>query len=190
MTLVPMTGALESVLFAAGTEGLKIDDLAEILELDRREVLDLCEQLSKRYSEVRGGLQLIELAGHWKLTTRPEHAIYLERMATSPTLSGLSQAALEVLAIVAYRQPIARADIEAIRGVQSDRAIATLVHRRMIIEVARQDSPGRPILYGTTDYFLHTFGLRDLTDLPPLPEEPELDQDLALFQLGDALARD
>ncbi|WDL97098.1 SMC-Scp complex subunit ScpB [Alicyclobacillus sp. ALC3] len=190
MTLLPIAGALESILFAAGSDGLRTDELIEILQLDRGQVLSLCQELSDRYDKQPSGLQLVELAGHWKLTTRPEHAVYLERMATSPTISGLSQAALEVLAIVAYRQPISRADIESVRGVQSDRAVATLVHRRMIVEVGRQESPGRPILYGTTDYFLHTFGLRNLSELPPLPDEPEPLQDLALFQLGDTLARD
>lgn len=185
-----MTGPLEAVLFAAGGEGLRTEELAEVLQLTRVEVVDLCQELAQKYDTSSAGLVLTELAGHWKLVTRPEHAVYLERMATSPTLSTLSPAALEVVAIIAYRQPISRSDIESIRGVQSDRAVATLVHRRMIQEVARQDSPGRPILYGTTDYFLHTFGLRNLEDLPPLPEEPEIDQELALFQLGNVLARD
>jgi segregation and condensation protein B len=111
-------------------------------------------------------------------------------MAAPSTSNTLSTAALEVLAIVAYKQPISRADIEAIRGVQSERAIATLVHRRLIAEVGRQDSPGRPILYGTTDVFLQTFGLRSLEDLPPLPAEPPMPSDLSLFHLTPTLPRD
>ncbi|WDM03095.1 SMC-Scp complex subunit ScpB [Alicyclobacillus cycloheptanicus] len=185
-----MTGPLEAILFAAGSEGLATEEIADILQLSVDESLRLCEELQQALTDRGAGIQLMELAGHWALTTRPEHATYLRRMATSPTASGLSAAALEVLAIVAYRQPVSRMDIESIRGVQSDRAVATLVHRGMIREVGRQDAPGRPILYGTTDTFLQTFGLRSLDDLPPLPAEPELPQDLSLFQFGSTVARD
>lgn len=190
MTLVPLTGPLEAVLFAAGSEGLPTGDIADILQLADEEVLRLCGELRQQLIDRGAGLQLVELAGTWQLVTRPEHAEYLRRMATSPTVNGLSSAALEVLAIVAYRQPVSRMDVETIRGVQSDRAVSTLVHRRMIQEVGRQETPGRPILYGTTDTFLQTFGLRSLDDLPPLPVDPELPQDLSLFQFGATAPRD
>jgi segregation and condensation protein B len=146
--------------------------------------------LQREYDERGAGLAVVELAGSWQLVTRPEHAVYLRRLARTPTATQLSSAALEVLSIVAYKQPISRLDIEQIRGVKSDRAIATLVHRQLITEVGRQDSPGRPILYGTTDTFLQTFGLRSLDDLPPLPQETELPQDVSLFDLRPSLPRD
>ncbi|WP_245575753.1 SMC-Scp complex subunit ScpB [Alicyclobacillus contaminans] len=185
-----MTGPLEAVLFAAGSDGLSLVEIADVLQLSTDEALQVCRELQDQYRDRNGGIELVELAGVWQLVTRPEHAMYLRKLATAPTSSHLSNAALEVLAIVAYRQPISRIEIEAIRGVQSDRAVQTLVHRQLIAEVGRQEGPGRPILYGTTPTFLQTFGLRSLEDLPPLPEEPEIAQDLNLFQLTPALPRD
>lgn len=189
--LVPLIGPLEAVLFAAGSEGLSTEELAHVLQLAEDEVTSLCRSLSESLQTRGSGLMLVELAGTWQLATRPEHVAYLRRMATAPTHTNLSNAALEALAIVAYKQPITRAEVEAIRGVQSDRAIQTLVHRQLITEVGRQEGPGRPILYGTTDHFLTSFGLRKLSDLPPLPPEPEDgEMDLSLFQLAPALPKD
>ena len=189
--LVSLTAPLEAVLFAAGSNGLTTDELAHILELSVAETTEVCQKLQEVLSKRQSGIMLVELAGTWQLATRPDYISYLRRMATSPSSGSLSAAALEALAIVAYKQPITRAEIEAIRGVQSDRAVHTLVHRQLIHEIGRQDSPGRPILYGTTDHFLQTFGLRSLKDLPPLPPEPEnASADLSLFQLTPSLARD
>lgn len=129
------------------------------------------------------------MADTWQLVTRPEYAPYLKRMAQSPMQSTLSNAALEVLAIVAYKQPITRGEIEDIRGVQSDRALATLVHRQLVEEKGRADAPGRPILFGTTVDFLRQFGLKSLQELPPLPENMGHD-DISLFQLPTERARD
>jgi segregation and condensation protein B len=188
--ILPMLGALEAILFAAGSEGVTDEELAEILQLPVHECRSLCESLQEAYDERGSGLQVVQLGGSWQLLTRPEHAVYLRRMAASPMSTHLSPAALEVLAIVAYRQPISRAEIEMVRGVQSDRAIHTLVHRQLIAEVGRQDAPGRPILYGTTQTFLQAFGLRSLDDLPPLPPEPEDPEALSLFQKPPAWPRD
>jgi segregation and condensation protein B len=188
--IVSMTAPLEAILFAAGSNGMTTEELADIMQLSTSEVKALCLQLQNEYDERLAGIMLSEIAGNWVLVTRPEYAEYLRRMATAPTSTTLSTAALEVLAIIAYRQPITRADIEAVRGVQSDRAISTLVHRQLIKEVGRAEGPGRPILYGTTDVFLQTFGLRSLDDLPPLPPEPEVPQDLSLFELTPSLPRD
>jgi segregation and condensation protein B len=178
--IVSMLGPLEALLFAAGSEGLTVEELAEILQLSVDETNALCRDLQMEF----------EWGGHWQLVTRSEHATYLRRMATAPVSTQLSNAALEVLAIVAYKQPVSRIDIEAIRGVQSDRAIQTLVHRQLIEEVGRLDAPGRPILYGTTALFLQTFGLRGVADLPPLPEAPQLPADVSLFHLTPTLPRD
>ncbi|MCL6442840.1 MAG: SMC-Scp complex subunit ScpB [Alicyclobacillus sp.] len=187
---MPPLAALEAVLFAAGSDGLTSEEVAHIMQLSVNEAVSLCRDLQKNYDERGAGLALVELAGQWQMVTRPEHAIYLRRMATVPTSATLSSAALEVLALVAYRQPISRLEIEAIRGVQSDRALSTLVHRQLVKEVGRQDAPGRPILYGTTDTFLQTFGLRSLADLPPLPDEPDLPENLALFPMPPLLTQD
>lgn len=188
--LVSMTAPLEALLFATGSEGLSTQELADALQLSIEETRSLCLELARQYEERGAGISLVELAESWQLVTRPEHVEYIRRLATTPTSTHLSTAALEVLSIVAYRQPVSRMDIERTRGVQSDRAVATLVHRQLIAEVGRQDAPGRPILYGTTDLFLQTFGLRALSDLPPLPEDDELPKDLSLFELTPSLPRD
>lgn len=188
--IVSLIAPLEAVLFASGSNGLSTEDIAQVLQLSVGEAKALCEDLRQRYVDSGFGIQLVELAGTWQLVTKPEHVEYVKRMATSPTSAHLSPAALEVLAIVAYRQPMTRSDIEAIRGVQSDRAVGTLVHRQLIEECGRQEAPGRPILYATTDLFLQTFGLRSLQDLPPLPAEAQLPKEVALFDLPSLLSRD
>ncbi|EPZ48899.1 SMC-Scp complex subunit ScpB [Alicyclobacillus acidoterrestris] len=181
--------AVEAILFASGSDGLETGDIAHILECSKEEARLLCEQLRSVLEERGAGIMLQEVADTWQLTTRPEYAPYLKRMAQAPMQSSLSAAALEVLAIVSYKQPITRAEIDEIRGVQSDRALATLVHRQLIREVGRQDAPGRPILFGTTDQFLRHFGLKSLAELPPLPPPPT-DQDISLFALPSEIARD
>ncbi|MOA12131.1 Segregation and condensation protein B [compost metagenome] len=116
------------------------------------------------------GLQIVQIAGNYQLTTLPQHAPYFEKLAYSPTRSSLSQAALETLSIVAYRQPITRIEVEEIRGVKSERAIHTLVNKDLIEEVGRAEAIGRPILYGTTKAFLDYFALASLKDLPDLAD--------------------
>ena len=189
--MVPIIGPLEAVLFAAGSNGLSLEELTHVLQLTSEEVRTLCQELSEVLEERGAGTLLAEYGETWQLVTRPEYATYLRRMATSPSNGTLSTAALETLAVVAYKQPITRTKIEAIRGVQSDRALHTLVHKQLVCEVGREEAPGRPILYGTTEHFLQTFGLRNIDDLPPLPPEPEnIKNDLSLFQIAPTLARD
>jgi segregation and condensation protein B len=158
---------IEGLLFAAGSDGLEAKQIAYILDLPVDEVVDLCYDLQGDLRRHNRGVQIVEIAGQFQMTTLREHAPYYERMAVSPEHSTLSQAALETLAIIAYRQPITRSDIEDIRGVKSEKAINTLTSKRLIREVGRAEGPGRPILYGTTKEFLDYFGLRDLSDLPP-----------------------
>jgi segregation and condensation protein B len=188
--IIPLTGALEAILFAAGSEGLSAQEISRILEVPEETVSQLVAELERIYAEPDRGLQVRRIADRWVLCTREDQAPYLARMARTTAPAPLSAAALEVLAIVAYRQPISRMGIEALRGVQSESAIATLVHRRLITEVGREDAPGRPILYGTTDVFLRAFGLRSLDDLPPLPEDEIPTAELSLFQLRPAMPRD
>ncbi|MBX5436151.1 MAG: SMC-Scp complex subunit ScpB [Alicyclobacillaceae bacterium] len=185
-----MAAALEAVLFAAGHEGMKTRELAELFQVPEEQVRSWCEQLQRVYEERAGGLAIVEIAGAWQIVTRPEFAPYLTRMAQRPAAATLSHAALEVLAVIAYRQPVSRADIEAVRGVQSDRAIQTLIQRHLVREVGREDTPGRPILYGTTDTFLQVFGLRSLADLPPVPEEADLPRHVPLFSHPAVSPRD
>lgn len=157
---------IEGLLFLSGDEGLSVKQLAEITE----QRADLCaralDEMKEDFHAHGRGLQVVQIAGNYRLATLPEHASYFERLAYSPSRSTLSQAALETLAIVAYRQPITRVEIEEIRGVKSERAIQTLTGKDLIVEVGRAEAVGRPILYGTTKTFLDSFGLADLQELP------------------------
>ncbi|WP_281886776.1 SMC-Scp complex subunit ScpB [Paenibacillus sp. YYML68] len=177
MDSAQMKSVIEGLLFVAGDEGLDAKQLAEVLEMDAAFAAELVRELQDELKRQRRGLQIVQLAGTYQLTTVPEHALYFERLAYSPSRSSLSQAALETLAIVAYRQPITRVGIEEIRGVKADRAIQTLVAKDLIQEVDRADAPGRPILYGTTKSFLDYFGLPSLAELP----------ETSLFESEDSL---
>jgi segregation and condensation protein B len=157
---------IEGLLFVSGEEGINAKQIAEIIEIDVRLARDLVEDLQADYVNNGRGMQISEVAGAFQLTTVPAHAPYFEKLVNNPSRSQLSQAALETLAIVAYRQPITRIDIEEVRGVKSDRSIYTLVHKDLIEEVGRAEAIGRPILYGTTKAFLEYFGLRSIKDLP------------------------
>ncbi|MBD2869607.1 SMC-Scp complex subunit ScpB [Paenibacillus arenilitoris] len=168
---------IEGLLFMAGDEGLTKKQLADILELDADLAADLVYDLQRDLERERRGVQIAEVASTYRLTTHPEHAPYFERMAYTPTRSQLSQAALETLSIVAYRQPITRVAIEEIRGVKSDRAIQSLVAKDLIEEVGRAEAIGRPILYGTTKSFLDYFGLPSIKELPE-PGNVDFDDEL------------
>lgn len=176
--------AIEGLLFVMGDEGITSQQLADVLEIEVETVDDALLSLQLLCEEQQRGLQIIEVAGGYRLTTRPEHSPYFKKLATSPIHSGLSQAALETLAIVAYRQPITRMDIEEIRGVKSEKAIQSLTSKLLIKEIGRAPGAGRPILYGTTTFFLDHFGLKSLEELPPLPEvldEQSLEDEADLF---------
>jgi segregation and condensation protein B len=163
MDFQQMKSVIEGLLFVAGDEGLDVKQLAEVLEQEADFIRDLVEDLQADFRHGHRGLQI---AGTYQLTTLPAHAPYFERLAYSPSRSSLSQAALETLAIVAYKQPITRVEIEEIRGVKAERALQTLVAKDLIKEVDRADAPGRPILYGTTKPFLDYFALGNIAELP------------------------
>lgn len=166
MEFQTLKSIIEALLFMVGEEGLTVKQLAEITEMRQEVVEDALSDLKGELERNKRGIQVVKIAGAYQLATHPEHALYMERMAYSPSRSSLSQAALETLAIVAYRQPITRVDIEEVRGVKSERAIHTLVNKELIEEVGRAEAIGRPILYGTTKAFLDYFGLADLSELP------------------------
>lgn len=162
-----MKAVLEGLLFVAGDEGLDVNQIARAMELDKAVVTDLIDDLKADYEREKRGLQIVEVAGTYQMATRPEHAPYFRALAASPHSSSLSQAALETLAIVAYKQPVTRAEIEDIRGVKCERPLKTLLAKGLIKEAGRAEGVGRPILYGTTADFLSHFGLKSLDDLPP-----------------------
>lgn len=161
-----MMAVIEGLLFVSGNEGIDLEQLSIVLEEDKGVVERCLLHLKERYEQEKRGLQIIELAGSYQMTTRAEHAGYFQRLAYTPTRGTLSQAALETLAIIAYKQPITRIDIEEIRGVNSDRALQTLIAKQLVKPVGRAEVIGRPILYGTTEAFMDYFGLRSLQDLP------------------------
>ncbi|MCS7309531.1 MAG: SMC-Scp complex subunit ScpB [Armatimonadota bacterium] len=166
MDSLQLSRALECVLFVA-TEPVPMRTLVEVLQVDEEQVQSALCALEERL--LSSGLQLVQLAGGYQLCTRPEFAEVVGRYL-QPQPSKLSRAALETVAIIAYRQPITLPEIEAIRGVQSDAVIRTLLQRGLIQEVGRKQAAGRPVLYGTTPQFLHYFGLNSLEELPELEE--------------------
>lgn len=162
---------VEALLFASETP-VEADRIQEVLDLGSAgEARELVRVLSGRLDGQGRALQIIEVGGGYRLVTRPEVAPWLVKLARSRTRSRLSRSSLETLAIVAYRQPVSRPDIDAVRGVNSEAVLDNLLDRRMIRIAGRKDSPGRPFLYETTRDFLVAFGLRDLTDLPKVDGE-------------------
>ena len=164
-------GILESLLFAAGDEGLSLKQVCSVLEISEQEALDVLGNLKDDYEKDSDrGIYMIEIAGTYQLVTKKSNADYLKKLVESPNVSFLSQAALETLAIIAYKQPITRMEIEQIRGVKTERPIQTLMSKGLVKEVGRAEGTGRAYLFGTTKEFLDYFGLKSIEELPPLPE--------------------
>jgi len=174
--IVNWTSILESLLFAAGDEGLSLKQIAEVMEIDEIKANEIIEDLKQEYMKNKDrGIILVQLAGTYQLATKKENSIYLKRLVDSPNTTTLSQAALETLAIIAYKQPITRAEIEEIRGVKTERPLQTLMAKALIKEAGRAQGAGRAYLYGTTKEFLDYFGLKTINELPKLPDKVEED---------------
>lgn len=161
--------AIECLLFVAG-EPLPLTTIARALQCDELSAEAAMRELQLRLGETNSGLQVVSIAGGYQLSTRPEYAEVVGRLLAR-SQSRLSRAALETLAIIAYRQPVTQAEIEAVRGVASGSVLKTLLDRGLIAEMGRKGTVGRPILYGTTSEFLHYFALDNLNDLPPLERD-------------------
>ena len=159
--------ALEAVLFVAD-EPLPSGTVAQVLEVDRSTVDALAEELAEELEARGAGIVLRQVAGGWRLTTHPDAAPSIERFVLDSRHARLTKAALETLAIVAYKQPVTRHQISGIRGVNSDGVLRALVDRGLVAEVGREEGPGRPVLYGTTPEFLERLGLPSLSALPSL----------------------
>lgn len=164
-----LRGILESLLFVADRP-LNSGRLAQVTEMDESTVKKVLANLAEEYSRKNRGFQLREIGGGWRLYTHPGYASYVEKLVLSSDYRRLTQAALETLAIVAYKQPVARVEINAIRGVNAEAVLSSLIDKELIKEVGRENSPGQPILYGTTQQFLEAFGLKDISELPSLEE--------------------
>ncbi len=164
-------GILEAILYVAG-EPVELKDLARALEITDIALLNALDGLEQYYDAQYRGLRLKRFGTHVQLATRADYAPYIERLLQPVQKVSLSQAALETLAVVAYRQPVTRLDVEMVRGVKCDYSMQSLMVKGLIGEVGRKETIGRPILYATTDLFLSHFGLQTLGDLPKPPEKP------------------
>ncbi|MFL0268370.1 SMC-Scp complex subunit ScpB [Candidatus Clostridium radicumherbarum] len=165
---------IESLLFASG-DPLKDKEIASIIECDLETTRNLLEMLKESYESEERGIMLITLNDEYQLVTKAINTNYVQKLLKINTRQSLSQAALETLAIIAYKQPITRINIDEIRGVKSDRAVLTLTEKGLIKEVGRLEVPGRPVLFATTDKFLLHFGLENLEQLPVLDDLASLE---------------
>ena len=180
-------GMLEAMLFA-NAEPVETDRLAEAMRADPAEVLTLLEKLQKRYDETESGLMLLHFDGdRWQMATRPYYGEVVKRILDTRRNAPLSPAALEVLAIIAYNQPVSRSFIEQVRGVDSSSTVSKLMERGLIEEAGRLDLPGKPVAFRVTDTFLRVFGLGSLADLPPLHDDPQKEEELPVQQTLEAL---
>lgn len=159
--------AIEAMLFVAG-EPLNIKDIYTNLELDRKTAREILNEITEEFKAESRGIKLINIDDSYQFVTKPENSEFIQKMLKKNKRQSLSQASIESLAIIAYKQPITRIDIDEIRGVKSESAITRLVERGLIKDVGRLEVPGRPILYGTTDEFLRQFGLKTIKELPSL----------------------
>ena len=167
-----LSGRIEAILFVAG-EPVRIEELAKALNVTVRAVENEVTKLRDEYDFHQRGFTLKRFGHQVQLATRALYATDVVHLLQPVQKQSLSQAAMETLAVVAYKQPVTRAEVEQVRGVKCDYSIQSLVNKELIMEVGRKDTLGRPILYGTTENFLSHFGLTTLEDLPPMPEAPQ-----------------
>lgn len=178
MKMKQLCGVIESYLFLVGDEGLSIGQLITLTKKTEEEIIEALEFIERQCEENDyRGLTLQVYGGAYQLVTKAQYANDIKRLLENPAPNTMTKASLEVLAIVAYKQPVTRVEIDDLRGVKSEGALSTLVARGFIMETGRAETTGRAILYGTTQLFLDRFGLKTLTDLPPLLEVEEENQD-------------
>ena len=161
---------LEAILFVAG-EPVAVADLAQALEVSEMEIMHAVEELQRECE--RRGVTIHRYGDHLRMETRSEYAPYVERLLQPVQRQTLSQTAMETLAVIAYRQPVTKGEVEQVRGVKCDYSVQSLLHKGLIREAGRKEALGRPILYATTDRFLEHFVISDIRELPPLPSAQE-----------------
>lgn len=161
---------IEAILFTMG-DAIEIEKIAQAIELNVAQTKKILEDMAKRYEKEDRGIQLIELENSYQLSTKKEMYEYLIRIAKQPKKHVLSDVLLETLSIIAYRQPVTRAEIEKIRGVSCEHAVNKLLEYELVKEIGRLDAPGKPILFGTTEEFLRSFGVQSLEELPVVNED-------------------
>ena len=178
-----MKGIIEGLLYVQGDLGLTLDEVSDILEIDKDTAKELILSLKQDYIEQDRGLRINYLGNSLKLTTKEEHKEYFKKLLENPKNNSLSNQALETLAIIAYNEPITRLDVDEIRGIDSVYVIRRLLAKGLIKECGRSDKPGHPILYKTTDEFLDYFGLSSKEDLPKIEVLEEINkEDKDLFK--------
>ena len=160
---------IEAILFVAG-EPVKISDLATALDMGEMEIMRAVDELERGLEDGKRGITVKRYGDHLRLETRAEYAPFVERLLQPVQKQSLSQTAMETLAVIAYRQPTTKGEVEQVRGVKCDYSVQSLLQKGLIKEVGRKEALGRPILYATTDKFLEHFGISDLRELPPLPD--------------------
>lgn len=167
MEIKKTEAAIEAILFTMGN-AVPLEQLAKAVEQDTRTTEKIIHNLMDRYRQEDGGLQIIELDRAYQMCTKKEYYEYLIRIAMHPQKPALTDVMLETLSIIAYKQPVTKVEIEKIRGVKCDHAVNKLVEYNLVKELGRLDAPGRPILFGTTEEFLRSFGVQGLDELPML----------------------
>ncbi len=164
---------IEAILFAMG-DSVPLEKIASVLEQDSSETKQILEQMQRRYEQEDRGIQIIELEGAYQMCTKKQMYEYLVKLTVQPKKQVLTDVLLETLSIIAYKQPVTKMEIEKIRGVSSSHAVNKLVEYDLVCELGRLDAPGRPLLFGTTETFLRSFGVNSLDELPkPEPEQVE-----------------
>ncbi len=174
-------GILEGILFVVGDEGITLKNLCEVMNISLEEAKELLLKLKESYESTDRGIRISYLGDAFKLTTKEEHKEYYQKLIENPETNTLSPSSLEVLAIIAYNQPITRIEIDTMRGVNSNHIIRKLVAKGLIKEAGKSKMPGRPNLYRTTSEFLDCFGLSSLSELPELENEKEIEPESELF---------
>lgn len=168
-----MKSALETMMFMWG-EPLEVKDAAEVLEADKKDIRELFRELQAEYEQEGRGIRIREVDDAFGFFTLADNDMFLKKLCTPVRIRRLSQAALEVLAIIAYRQPVTRSEIDSIRGIKSERVIDGLIDKELVEVSGRSEGVGRPLLYVTTKEFLKKFGFSSLRDLPEVPEYEEM----------------
>lgn len=172
-TIAELVAIIEALVFVAD-EPLTVKTIADVLTEDKETIQAAIEELSKEYEEREGGLTLREIAGGWQISTRAEYHEEIRKFLRTRPNAKLSLAALETLAVIAYKQPVTVPEILEIRGVQSASAIKTLLDKKLIVSKGRKETVGKPMLYGTSKDFLMQFGLKDLSELPSIEDFEDL----------------
>ncbi|MGN0493801.1 MAG: SMC-Scp complex subunit ScpB [Acutalibacteraceae bacterium] len=177
MTTAELIPAFEAVLFSGG-EPISIDRFSQVFDISPERVVEVMEALSKKLAGNDRGVGLVRMENTYQLATKEKYAGYIKKMFDIKRRTPLSPAALEVLAVVAYNQPVTKSFIEQVRGVDCSGVVTTLVEKGLIEERGRLELPGKPLLYGTTKNFLRCFGISDLTELPPLPKNEDASEEV------------